>query len=628
MQSIVDYTYGFVMKEELTSDAARVHSLWRDLTRRLDNILDAHTVCAVAAYAIATHSESITLVGLSGPRDAYYDVWVCQPDGEMKQTRWLTEKASFESWLKSAVALRQHKFDLPASALLNSELWQLSRDNVLGIPLGAAPSRGADSPAGILCLIDPAPACPLHEDNLEDLGVLLNTFLERAGLSRRSMQQEIEFAVVHDISYSLTASLNLENIFQQLSDHIRRTLNVEHLSIALEDPLTGDLVFANVLMGPLFKDIPAVRLRPGQGIVGWVAEHAEPLIVNDVYKDRRFFSRVDSDSGFRTDSILAVPLKVEQRVIGVIEAINKETGNFNENDLRLLEAISAPLAVAIENARLHTDVVAEKRRVETFFASMSEGLMTLNAERTVTMVNDAFLSMLRRAEADVVGRPIGEVISLTRGDLPDFLDSVYDGDEYPQVNCDMQVGHTDVLPVLLGGAVIYDADGEATEAILTFSDLTQIREFERMRDDFFANIIHELRTPLATILMYARLLRQGRAGDDPAKSDRFLGVIERESDRLQIMVRQMLQIARRENSEMQRSKAPISLGDVFEQLLPTMADQATEKGLAFNQRVPADLPRVLGDIDSIYLVVKNLLENAIKFTPAGVVRLKPRRSKT
>jgi two-component system phosphate regulon sensor histidine kinase PhoR len=125
---------------------------------------------------------------------------------------------------------------------------------------------------------------------------------------------------------------------------------------------------------------------------------------------------------------------------------------------------------------------------------------------------------------------------------------------------------------------------------------------------------------LATILMYARLLRQGRAGGDPAKADRFLGVIERESDRLQTMVRQMLQIARRETSEFQRSKAPVNLTDVFEQLLPTMADQATEKGLAFNQRVPDDLPRVTGDIDSLYLIFKNLLENAVKFTPAGVVR--------
>ncbi|MCB0027901.1 MAG: hypothetical protein KDE28_08355, partial [Anaerolineales bacterium] len=87
-------------------------------------------------------------------------------------------------------------------------------------------------------------------------------------------------------------------------------------------------------------------------------------------------------------------------------------------------------------------------------------------------------------------------------------------------------------------------------------------------DDFFHNIIHELRTPLASILMYARLLRQGRAGDDKEKEDRFLGVIERESDRLQSMVRQMLQLAKLETSDFQRSSEQVSLNRILDDLLP------------------------------------------------------------
>ena len=67
------------------------------------------------------------------------------------------------------------------------------------------------------------------------------------------------------------------------------------------------------------------------------------------------------------------------------------------------------------------------------------------------------------------------------------------------------------MPILLSGAPIRDDDGAVTEMIFVFSDLSQIREVERLRDDFFHGIIHELRTPLATILMYARLLREGKA---------------------------------------------------------------------------------------------------------------------
>jgi two-component system, OmpR family, phosphate regulon sensor histidine kinase PhoR len=176
------------------------------------------------------------------------------------------------------------------------------------------------------------------------------------------------------------------------------------------------------------------------------------------------------------------------------------------------------------------------------------------------------------------------------------------------------------VPVLISGSPIVQEDGDVDEIILVFSDLRQIREVERMRDDFFHGIVHELRTPLATILMYARMLRGGKATDQE-KSDRFLGVIERESDRLQKMVRQMLELAKLEAREMQRSLEPIQLNPIFDEMLPPLADLATEKGLLFKQRIEPDLPPIFGNQETLYLIFKNLVENAIKFTPAGSVRV-------
>jgi two-component system phosphate regulon sensor histidine kinase PhoR len=155
--------------------------------------------------------------------------------------------------------------------------------------------------------------------------------------------------------------------------------------------------------------------------------------------------------------------------------------------------------------------------------------------------------------------------------------------------------------------------------IFVFSDLRQIREVERIRDDFFHGIVHELRTPLATILMYARLIRTGKATDEE-KADRFLGVIERESDRLQKMVRQMLGLAKIEAREQQRSYELIALNPLFEEILPQMADRATQKGLVFRQKIAADLPRVWGNQETFDLIFRNLVTNAIKFTLSGMVR--------
>jgi two-component system phosphate regulon sensor histidine kinase PhoR len=276
--------------------------------------------------------------------------------------------------------------------------------------------------------------------------------------------------------------------------------------------------------------------------------------------------------------------------------------------------------VAIENASLHSDVLAEKRRIETIFSSMSEGLLTTNADGWVTATNDALLTLLRRKEADGEIWHIKNLIQTRKVDFAAFFEQVKEAVEaYPQLACDICQGEDIYVPILVSGTTIRNENGEVDELIFVFSDLRQIREVERMRDDFFNNIIHELRTPLATILMYARLLREGKAADDQAKADRFLGVIERESDRLQKMVRQMLQLAKLEAREIQRSPEPVSLNPILDQILPPLADRATEKGLAFSQRIQSDLPAILGNEDTLYLIFKNLVENAIKFTQSGTV---------
>ena len=599
------------------------HSLWQKLTNELADVFDMHGICATAAAEIAAFAGCITVLGIKDPYNSFYNVWICQPDGQTKQTRWETQAASFDPVLKEGKPLWQEKFELSPGELINSELWQLARSGILFAPLPLDSRRYTLTPPGVVCLLDPQADCALNIERIGDLSAYLTVFLDRALLRHRSQQQSVEFDIVSYISYSITSTLDLEDIFKQVADAVRRTLNAESISIGLTDANSGEIVFVDSLMGPLFQSMPPIRLQPGQGIAGWVATHAEPLIVNNVYDDQRFFAKVDQSSGFQTHSILCVPLRVEQRVIGVLEAINKQNGQFNDNDLGLLQAISGPLAVAIENARLHSDVLAEKRRIETLFASMSEGMMTVNDQGWITAANDSLLTLLRTDEAAVFNRRAVEVIDILQGNFAEFMDEVVqqNGQEYPQLAGDLHQADGGYVPVLISGTPIRNPEGESNEAIFVFSDLRQIREVERMRDDFFNNIIHELRTPLATILMYARLLREGKAQDDQAKADRFLGVIERESDRLQRMVRQMLQLAKLEAREMQRSSEPVNVKDILDQLLPTMADRATEKGLTFSQRVPTKLPHTVGNEETLYMIFKNLIENAIKFTLSGTVWL-------
>jgi PAS domain S-box-containing protein len=252
---------------------------------------------------------------------------------------------------------------------------------------------------------------------------------------------------------------------------------------------------------------------------------------------------------------------------------------------------------------------------------MSEGMMTLTTKGLITRTNEALGALLIADPEDLINKPVSAIGQFSSSDLDKMLASLLSSeDEYVQMATEIERDGGGLVPVLLSGAVIRNAKDEASEIILTVSDLSQVREVERMREDLFQAIAHELRTPLATILMYARLLREGKARDEQ-KAARFLGVIERESDRLQKMVRRMMQLAKLESSELHRSPEPVLLNPILEELLPPLADQAVEKGLLFRQRIEPNLPPILGDPEQLEEIFGNLVVNAIKFTPAGSVSI-------
>ena len=134
-----------------------------------------------------------------------------------------------------------------------------------------------------------------------------------------------------------------------------KVMHSQTSSLMLIDEQTDELVF-EVARGKSGKKIKEkFRLKLGQGIAGWVALHGKPLVVPDVSKDPRFFSKPDKDSGFATSSIICVPLKAQNKTIGVLQALNPlNKKSFSNRDLPIFKAFANLSAIAIENAKVHT----------------------------------------------------------------------------------------------------------------------------------------------------------------------------------------------------------------------------------------------------------------------------------
>ncbi len=607
--------------EKTTLTVSETSNLLKRLIADLADSYDAHGVCAAVSQAIAEETKLTTVVALNDPVRGDYDSWTCGFEGKIKQARWPGLGATIQKNIDTGRPATIERHLLGPGELIISDIWQIPEKDIYLVPLPYPRDIRANSRPGAIILIDPVIDDPFILGALNDVAAQVSVFLDRCYMRHEINQQKVEFGMVSDISYFLTATLDLDQIFTHIADAIGRALGTEAISIGLIDSDTDEITFVDVILGPEFEDKPSVKLDPGQGIAGWVAAKGQPAVVNNVRSDFRFYGGVDKSTGFETRSILCVPLLVEKRVIGVLEAINKRNGAFDKNDLRLVLAISGPLAVAIDNARLHKDVISEKRRIETIFENMSEGLITTGVSGNIRNVNDSFLTLLG-AGSDIkfVGKPIFDLVNTKPTEFKEYYDQLTESKgEFPQFACDLRKKNGDFVPVLISGADIRDKEGRRDELVFVFSDLRLVREVERMRDDFFNNIVHELHTPLASILMYARLLREGKAVGDTEKKRRFLGVIERESNRLQKMVRQMLLLAKMEARETRGTFETVKLSIIIDQVLPPLIDRATIKGLTFQQEIEAKLPEVVGNEETMVMVITNLVENAIKFTPSGTV---------
>jgi diguanylate cyclase (GGDEF)-like protein len=171
--------------------------------------------------------------------------------------------------------------------------------------------------------------------------------------------QQPDFSSFVDVARLLNSSLELNSVLRRLLDGLDRLLGPSEWSLLLRD--NDDLVFT-LVRGETEQMLVGQRLCRGEGIAGWVVQQGETLLIPDVAVDPRFSPRMDEKMRFSTKSILAVPLRTGDQVIGVIEVINAlDEREFTAEDLQILEAFANFAAVAIENARRHEALLEANR---------------------------------------------------------------------------------------------------------------------------------------------------------------------------------------------------------------------------------------------------------------------------
>jgi len=187
---------------------------------------------------------------------------------------------------------------------------------------------------------------------------------EELGREYQLAQERIAaLKVLQDVARNLTSELDLNKLLREIVRAAVRVLKATDGSLLLWDEATNELVFA-VTEGGVGEALEGRRMPADRGIAGWVLTHRQPDIVHEVRSDERFYRAIDESLGYHTSSLVAVPMITKGQSIGVLEVLNKKSGErFDENDRDILYALAGQAAIAIMNAHLYQEVHEEKDRI-------------------------------------------------------------------------------------------------------------------------------------------------------------------------------------------------------------------------------------------------------------------------
>lgn len=180
-------------------------------------------------------------------------------------------------------------------------------------------------------------------------------------MSESSLQQTLSaYQKLAEIARDLASTLDLNTLLERIVNLAADLNNAEEASILLYEPQKQQLYFQAFTNQDESAQMRGITV-PSESIAGWVALHRQPVIITDVHQDNRFFRKVENLIQFKTRSIVAVPMIAQDRLIGVLEVLNKRSDTFTALDQEVLMVLAGQAAIAIENARLfhQSDLIAE-----------------------------------------------------------------------------------------------------------------------------------------------------------------------------------------------------------------------------------------------------------------------------
>jgi two-component system phosphate regulon sensor histidine kinase PhoR len=282
---------------------------------------------------------------------------------------------------------------------------------------------------------------------------------------------------------------------------------------------------------------------------------------------------------------------------------NNDVGQLEKDINRMVREQQARVRAAYE----------EKAKLEAAFASMTEGVLVINKQNRIEFLNRSLKEILgNEGITDILDKTPLE--AFRNIELQDALDLFRDSGG--PVLREISLGQE--APIILDVTIsaVHGLPEEEQKTMMVFHDVTRLKKLEKIREDFVANVTHEIKTPLTAIIGFIETLEQGAINEE-ATAKKFLNIISENAHRLGRLVDDLLILSSIELGEMTLRFESVSIANVIESVLPMFETKAAEKALTVDKSISHGLSFIWADRDKMAQILVNILDNAVKFTPSG-----------
>ena len=478
----------------------------------------------------------------------------------------------------------------------------------------SAPFIARDNLVGVITLSHSTPHffSEKHLSLVQSIANQTAVAVLNAHLYAASLHQVQVMSALANSASAITASLKLSDVLRQILKQTSQALDVDIVSLALFDEHHKYLEYQASIVNNKHIDF-SIKQEIGQGIVGWAVQNDQSIIVPNIEQDPRYSREVNISKGYRTKSIACAPIRVDGDIIGSLEAINPREGIFSTDALTVLNSLASLAGTAIRHAQLFEELHAARERYHDLFNNNIDPMLITDWKGAIIEANQQATIFSGYSKEVLQKKHINELHILNHNTVGKNFKYIASKESVSYESKLFTVNSIEI-PIQVH-ALLVVIDG-MQHLHWTFQDITNRKEVEQLREDLFSMIYHDLRSPLSNVISSLDIM-EGMLGleDDDTVSSLF-DIAVRSTNRINRLTSSLLDINRLEAGQSVANLSPTSPTDLIQASLQAVLPAANNKKQEIVCNLRDDLPDIEVDEYMIQRVLINVLENAIKFSPA------------